>query len=155
MAQDRTPHPLKAPLVDAHNCTLSRRRFVVVRVIEVRLVVVIVWEGPVSAMVVRLGRCEPRRSGGFHWRSSLELLVLLVPQEESLEDLHVRERTELFLICLCQVRDQALDVLSANELEELEDCGVKLTRTAEGRVDMCVGSAGQLNRRGLRIWVRL
>ena len=66
-----------------------------------------------------------RRGERAGWRAHVpKLFILLVAREQPAEDVNMRERDELVLIELHQMADKRLDILFADELEELEDSGM-------------------------------
>ena len=105
-----------------------------------RLVLVVVWErcrpggraGPRARRRRRRRRWRsPRKPRPAHRRRAVAaaavaaLLILLVPQQQPLEGVHVIHLREGLRVRLGEVGDETLDVLAADELEELEDTRVE------------------------------
>mmetsp|Transcript_3661 Transcript_3661/g.8243 ORF Transcript_3661/g.8243 Transcript_3661/m.8243 type:complete len:337 (-) Transcript_3661:1466-2476(-) len=92
------------------------------RVVEVRLVLVVVREDPPPRKALPPRRAEALRRPGAAARARVfELLVLLVAQKNTLERVYVVEAGERVDERVGQVRDERLDVISPDELKQLED----------------------------------
>ena len=75
------------------------------------------------------------------------LLILLVPQQQPLEGVHVVHLREWLRVRVSEVGDETLDVLAADELEELEDTRVEQVVLVAVRLE-------QLDRRGEALVLR-